>query len=162
MIPGLPNPYLLLAVGALIVGAYVKGCSDEHERLEQFKATVAAVGQAQEERTKARIAAQQVLRFEVDSAHQARVDRLRAANTRDLGRLRKQLATSSSVVPPSSPASSSSPPGAVCFERDELARGVQSALAKLLEGTAGVLQRGDLGIEAFRTCAEWAVRQGRQ
>ena len=166
MIPFLPiaqaaggfiaDNWKIFAILALLAAAYVKGCSDEKERFDQFRAAVEATGRAQEELTKARISQSQSITTEQNDAYEKKLAELSITNSGLRARLRTD--TSRGVVPPV-PSTAQGSPGTICFERDKLNRGILSALDTLLTGVAGVLQRGDEAGVALRTCAAWAIEQ---
>lgn len=148
-------------VAALVLGAYVKGCSDERERHEAFRAQVEAIGKAQHERTLARIAEAKLRKKEADDAHAKEIAALRRRVADAERRMRDAIHASGGPVPavPGTAESSPSGEGLVCFQRDELDRGIRAALERFLVGTAGVLSRGDEARTAFKTCAEWALKE---
>jgi len=114
------NPYILLFLGALLVGAYIKGCSDEKERFDSYKIAVKAVGEAQEARTREKITAQKLAKKEADDAHKAKMDALLVKHTATVKRLQRELA-SFRVLPPV-PGTAEGGTGLLCFQADELER----------------------------------------
>ena len=151
------NPYLLLILGALLVGAYVKGCSDEKARFDSYKLAVKAVGEAQEARTKERIAKDKLAKKEADDAHAEKLKDLTARNTATVKRLQREL-TSLRILP-TVPGAAEGGTGLLCFQADELERRMDGALAKLLDRTAGVLQRGAEAGAVAETCSAWAMKE---
>lgn len=145
--------YVLTAV-ALTLGGYVKGCSDEHTRFEEYKITVKAVGQAQEANTRARIARDKLLQKETDENYRKALSNLRGRHTRELERLRDEQRASGSVVP--APGSAPGRGDKVCYDRRKLAERLDSALAGLLATTTPSLQRGDELGTALKACVDWA------
>jgi len=152
------NPWVLLALLAALVGAYLFGLREGHQQLEQYQAAVAAVGKAKEAVTRATIARQQDITKGVRNEAKERIRSLNRNHADQLERLRTD--TSRSVLPTVPDAAAGDPnPGQVCFKRDELNRRVGAALVKLLEGAAGVLQRGDRRAIDFLSCATWVLEQ---
>ena len=152
------NPWVLLGLLAALVGAYLAGLHEGHQQLEQYQAAVAAVGKAQEAITRATIARQKQITEGVRHEAQERIRRLNRNHADQLERLRTD--TSRSVLPTVPDATAGDPnPGQVCFKRDELNRRVGAALVKLLEGAAGVLQRGDRRTIDFLACSSWVLEQ---
>lgn len=145
---------LLLAVG---VGGYIKGCSDERDRFERFKAQVEAVAEAQRQQTLNRIAEARLRAKEAEDAHRKELDRLRARARDAERRMRDAIAGSSPV--PTVPGAAEGGAGTICFDREALDRGIRGALARFLEGATGIVAQGDEAREAFRACAEWAMRE---
>jgi len=151
------NSYILLIIGALLVGAYVKGCTDEKARFDSYKLAVKAVGDAQEARTREKIAAQKLAKKETDDAHAAKIQDLTARNAATVKRLQRELA--SLRILPAVPGAAEGGTGLLCFQADELERRMDGALAKLLDRTAGVLQRGGEAATVAETCATWAMKE---
>jgi hypothetical protein len=144
--------YLRLAGIVLVVMlfplGYLKGCSDEKERFEAYKGQVAAVGKAQEERTAARIALDNLLKEEADEDNRAAHARLQSA----IGELRRERARRSIV--PAAPAGATSP-DRITFDRAALDRAIRdfdSELTRIIESCDG--QR--IGLD---TAKKWAQHE---
>ncbi len=159
-LPGGSLPWAAGIVLAAAVGGYLKGCSDERERFEAFKAQVEAVGKAQHERTLARIAEAKARQKEAEDAHRKELEALRARARDAERRMRDALAGGSPV--PAVPRAAEGGAGTICFDREALDRGLRGALERLLAGTAGIVVRGDEAASAFRACAEWAMKEYRE
>lgn len=159
-LPGGSLPWAFGLLAAVAIGGYIKGCSDERERFDAFKAQVEAVGEAQRERTLARIAEAKLRKKEADDAHAKEMARLRARLRDTERRMRDALDTGGGPVPavPGTPGSGDAS-GLICFDREALDRGLRGALERLLAGTAGVIARGDEARAALRACAEWAMKE---
>ena len=152
------NPWVLLGLLAALVGAYFAGLHEGHQQLEQYQAAVTAVGKAQEAITRTTIERQKAITKGVRHEAEKRRRDLERRHADELDKLRPD--TSSSLVPAVPDPAAGDPDGnRVCFERDGLNRGVGAALAKLLEGTAGVLRRGEARASDFLTCATWVLEQ---
>lgn len=136
---------LLVFVVALFPLGYMKGCSDEKERFDAFKESVAAVGKAQEERTKERTAADKAAKEKADEENRVARDRLLAT----IGKLRRERAGSSFV-----PAAPSCPerPASACLDRAELER----ALRNLDAGVQGLVDEGSKAVTDLNTAKRWA------
>jgi hypothetical protein len=142
---------------------YLKGCSDEKEDYDAFKATVAAAGKAQEDRTKARIADDKKAKERSDRDYQERIDRLNNLASRQHDEL--QHAASSSIVPtvPAAPRGSGSAAqqsaNVVCFARDRLSQGISAELSSFAERFSASAQTGASAIAGFKACATWAIEE---
>lgn len=164
-IPDPIAPYIgaakVIIVVLLFPAGFVAGCTDEKERFDAYKAQVEAAGKAQEDRTEARIAHDNLLKEEADSDHQERLDSLNS----ELARMRVQLAHAGSGIVPTVP----KPPGGregvdggdavVCFARDRLAEGVERAFQRFAAGSIGSLQFGARAIATSETCSGWAMKE---
>lgn len=141
------NPLLLRLglIAAACAACYIKGCSDEKERFDSYKQVVKAVGEAQEARTRERIAADKLRKKETDDAHQIAL----AAVRRDRERLRRDLA-GRSFLPPATPAAGS--PARITFDRAELDR----ALGEFARGAAEIAGEGDEAREGLNAGRRWA------
>ena len=64
-------------VVAVILAAYWKGYSDEHERFLKFQAEVAAIGKAQEQANQHAIEVAEIITEGVRSEYEARIDAVR-------------------------------------------------------------------------------------
>lgn len=155
-----PLAWKLIVVTLILAAAYGAGFLNEKHRFDDYKRAVEIAAKAQEKVTKDNIARQLNITKAKDEDHEKALKAERTRNAAVVARLRAN--TNRSVLPPVSPAAEGGPrANTVCFERDKLDRGIQSALAGLLEGTAGVLQRGDDQGTAFLTCATWVLEQWR-
>ena len=139
------NPWVLLIAGSLLVGAYVKGCSDEKARSDAFVASVQAVGQAQEALTRGRVLADKQAKEKADADHKTHL----AALHNTVKRLRDQR-TSGGFLPAPSPDSPS--PDRATFERAELVRALQQFDGEV----AGLTQEGDEARLALDAAKKWA------
>lgn len=63
----------IVFVVLLFPAGYLKGCADEKERFDTFKAEVEAAGKAQQERTKATIAEDRKRKEKADEEHAAAI-----------------------------------------------------------------------------------------
>ena len=156
--------YLRFAMIALVVAlfpaGFIAGCMDEKERFDHWKALQAAAGEAQEKRTKERIANAKQAKQEADRAHQKKLSDLRARHAVAVARLRADA--SRSVLPPVPDAAGRSDfvrPETACFDRDKLDAGIRGSLQRFAERSAEIVQRGAVGAAGFDTCAAWALRE---
>ena len=133
--------------GVLI--AFVMGIGlawwDGHTRLVDYQNAVRVVGEAQEERTKARIEDDKRRKQEADNAHKTESARLAGI----IAGLRKSR-PSSSFVPPAPAASSR--PDLACYDRPELER----TTGKLIEGLRGLADEGTAAAVDLNTAKAWA------
>lgn len=147
MIPFLPPLRMSWVVYALLGGllvGYVKGCTDEKQRFASFKAAVTAVGQAQEDRTRARVARDKQRKKESDNENL----KLRADYQLLAGRLRERARAG---VLPERPAPAGRP-AAIAFNWDDLDR----ALRDLDTGVRGLVEEGDQDRIDLDTARRWA------
>ena len=146
---------------ALMTGAYTKGCSDERERFNEFKAAVKLAADAQEARARMQAERAKADTEEANRVHAARVDALVANHRLVVTKLQQRIA-SSSIVPPVPPTTGGSESGAaddtICFSREKLRTGVDASVGRLSERFANSVQGGASAIANFQTCAEWAIR----
>lgn len=155
--------YLRIALLAFVVAlfplGYIKGCSDEKERFDSYKGEVAAAGKAQEERTAARIANDNMLKEEADHDHHEALRRLAAVHARALARMRADA--SGLIVPsvPAAPGSGAADDDVACFGAGRLNELILGSLEHFLERAADVVQRGETAEAGFQACAEWAVKE---
>lgn len=127
---------------------YLKGCSDEKEDFDAYKATVAAAGKAQEERTKVRIAEDKKAKEKADAEH----DKVLAALNARIASLRARR-TDSGFMPPATPGTAS--PDVATFNRSELER----ALRTLDSEVQGIADEGSKAVIDLDAAKAWA--QGR-
>lgn len=155
----------LFALVLLVASAYVKGCSDEKERFDEFKGAVAAIGKAQHEKS-VRIAADQKAITTKKDANHAETKRhldLALGRVGDLaGELRKRPGRS--IVPPVPASAGGGEAGAgdsgiICFASDRLRAGIEGSLQRFGERYRGLAGRGAGAIAGFETCATWALEQ---
>lgn len=135
----------LVFVVLLFPAGYLKGCSDEKERFDDFKTMVEATGKAQEERTAARIAHDELLKEEADNDHQVALAELRA----HVKRLRRDADRS---VLPATPAGSKCPDGQTCYDLGELDRAVREYTA----GLRALADQCSQMIVELETARKWA------
>lgn len=153
----------IVFVMALFPAGFVTGCLDEKERFDAYRTKVDLAGEAQESRTRARIALDNLLREEADSDHHGRIAALTTARDTALASLR-DARRGSSIVPriPEAPGSSDrvEPSNAiVCFGADRLRERVDAELARFEERTARSVLRGATAIATSETCTEWAMKE---
>jgi hypothetical protein len=151
--------YLLLAIVFAAVAGYWKGCTDEKERFDDYRAAVEAVGKAQDERTKARIDSSRVAKREADLAHEKLIGDLLSTHTAELDGMRKRVSAGSRIVP-TVPGAAKGRGGEIgCYKADVLDERVRAALDKFITGAATVLRRGEGDGAGFDTCTEWAIKE---
>ena len=151
----------VIFVVALFPLGYLKGCSDEKEKYDEFKSRVEAEGKAQEKRTAERVAAEKLAKEKSDAQWQSRVDRLNNLSTRQSDEL-QQYARRSIVPPAPAPAGSGGsaaqlPADAICFSRAGLSGGIDASLQKFGGRLAASAQQGATAIAGFKECAAWAL-----
>ena len=154
LVPGLgalANPWMLLILGAIVVSAFFYGLHIGNSRLESYQLAVKAVGQAQEERTAARIKSDKENKEVTDRAHKIKL----AAAIRFANALADQLrkAPSGGFVP-AAPAGAPSPDRA-CFDRSQL----DGALRNFAADTAGLIAEGDRAIIGLDASKNWITNQ---
>lgn len=148
MIPFLPPLRMSWVVYALVAGllvGYVKGCTDEQQRFAAFRAAVDAVGKAQEQRTRERIALDVKRKKESDRENL----RLRADYNLVAKRLRDERASRGLL--PARPTAAGGP-AVAAFDWDQLDRAIldyRGAVAQLLE-------EGDQARIDLDTARRWA------
>lgn len=135
----------LVFVVLLFPAGYLKGCADEKERFDDFKAMVEAAGKAQEDRTAARIAHDGLLKEEADEENRMARDRLLAA----IRKLRSER-PSGSFVPAA--ASCTDRPAAACLDRAILER----AIRDLDAGVQGLVDEGSSAVTDLDSAKRWA------
>lgn len=145
----------MIALIALVCGAYVKGCSDERERFDDFKDELAAASKRQEEWRKRRVDTQRDITAEADRSHAAALDTARKRSDALAKQLRERASTS--LVPTSPNAPSDNPTGGeVCFDRAKLDGGIREAVDKFLGRSLPSVQRGSEKVAALIHCvAAW-------
>lgn len=141
-----PIRAVLVALFVLLPFAgYVKGCSDERGRFEDFKRAEAAVAKAQEEQTARVIKEQKTAKEKADAENR----NARAA----LERLRRER--SRTVYVPA-PAPATRRPDLACFDRSAL----EQAIRRLAERVSGIAAKGDEAAVDLNSARRWA--QGAQ
>lgn len=133
---------------ALIAGltlGYVKGCTDEKHRFDEYKVAVKAVGQAQEAWA---TALGKLNRKRKDIANAENL-KLRADLTLTTDRLRVARA-GSRYVPPAAPGAKR--PDIAPFDRAELER----AIRVFADEAAGIVEEGDKARIDLDTAKRWA------
>lgn len=142
-----------LALVALVCGAYVKGCSDERERFDDFKEQLEATSKRQKEWRDARIATQQRITTESNEAFKAELKGLRTRNADLANQLRKRA--SADIVPTSPNAPSGDPGGGeICYDRARLAGGVRDAVDRFLGRSLTSVSGGSEKIAALVACVK--------
>lgn len=137
---------------AVVPPAYIKGCSDEKSRFEDFKRGVEVLGRAHEEMAKATALRHTGIAKEVEHEN--------AAALRTLADLYSGLLN----APPRTrivPAPSPGPAGTeekVCYSGDDLSRGMEAALREFEEATYGILRKGDEALIDRAAWGEWDAR----
>lgn len=132
--------------------SYIKGCSDERSRFEDFKQGVEVLGQAHEQIAKAT-----ALR------HQNVAQGVQDENSRALRSLADlyggllNAPPRRSPVPPA-PATAAGVEAKVCYSQDDLSRGLAEALRSLRTGTYGILRQGDEALIDRASWGEWDAR----
>lgn len=148
-----PTEYIRIAALVFVVLlfplGYLKGCSDEKEEFDAFKAQVEAAGRAQEKRTKEIIAENKTAKEKADAENRATHAAL------DAERLRKQRTRTIFL-----PATASGPasPTSASFDRANL----EQALQRLDAGVQGLVDEGDAAIVDLNTAKRWAQTGGVQ
>ena len=140
------NPWMILILAGVVAGAFFYGLHLGNSRLDAFRSAVAAVGEAQEARTIARIKRDKRLKQEIDREHEKRVIALSNRITSLVGKLRDD--PGSGFV--STPATGSESPD-ITFDRARLDR----ALRNFTAGTAELIGRCDKAIEDLNAAKGW-------
>ena len=150
----------LLIVVALFPAGFIVGCQDERERFDHWKDLQAVMGEAQEKRTKDRIAADKELKRKTDETWKARITRLNLEHESFSAEL---LASADiGVVPTPAPTTSVSGgaeerSGVVCFAGARLSEGISGELAQFAERYSRSIQEGAIAIAGFQACSAWAL-----
>lgn len=147
--------YAAYALVAGLMLGYVKGCTDEKERFDSFKASVEAVGKAQEAATKARIANNKKAKEEIDAQNVKALAGLSARLADARRRLREYASRS---VVPAAPTTSGRPQGEVCYDNAELGRRVDEALRTFQERTLELIRRGEEAMIDRKSWSDWSER----
>lgn len=165
LVPGLGallNPWVLLGAVLVLAGAFFYGLHIGNDRLEDYKAAVAAAGKAQEAWSKQRAVDQQKLTKEKDREYERRMSDVSTKLAAAERRLRDN--TRRGVLPPISGATAGSGAvgsTAICFRRAELDQALGEALQRLLTGSQKLIRDGEAARAVADTCTSWAVEQHR-
>lgn len=147
----------LFAIIGLIVGGYVKGCSDEKGRFDQFKAQVEATGEAQRKMNLARIANDKKAQKEVEDARKnsapARVERV--------ARIGSGLRANAGrgITAPAAPGPAG-PVQTACYDLGKLDAGIRASFDRLLDRLTPILQSGAEGLDDAGWWRTWALKVG--
>lgn len=164
----LMNPWIILGFVLVLASAFFYGLHIGNERLEAYQMTVKAVGEAQEQRTKTKIAEGKTLKLETDNAHKKQVATLNrdiAVLSGDVERLRKRA--SGSFLPPVAPGSSLSKSISPAY-RDHIdgaiqqySQDIRSAVGGSLAEITGYIAEGTRSALDLQCGREW-VDKARQ
>lgn len=151
--------YKTWALGAAFLISSLLGLQ-EYGRFASYRATVAAIGKAQDERTATRIESDRQTKERIDRDHKARV----ATLNRDLAVAKLRERAGSSLLPtvPTAPPGSGggeADRGIVCFSRERLSQGLSASLQRFAGQLEGSIQRGASAIAGFESCALWAIEE---
>ena len=124
---------------------YVKGCSDEKGRFDEWKQVQAALAKAQESHTATVIADNRTAKEKADAENRA------AHAALDAERLRKSRTRT--VYLPAAPAAASRPDLA-CFDRTAL----EQAIGRLADRVSGIAAKGDAATIDLNSARLWAQR----
>lgn len=141
-IAGLVFVVLLFPLG------YLKGCSDEKEDFDAFKAQVEAAGKAQEDHTKVII--------QRDRAEKEKADAQNRADIADLNERLRHQRTRTIVLP--APAACPASADAAARYRDAY----QRAYRELVAGLRAEADRGSKAVVDLNTAKKWAQTGGVQ
>lgn len=151
--------YAYVAAAAILIG-FAAGWHFEAQRFAEFRGAVQAIGEAQEDRTTARIQTDKQLKQETDRAHQKKLSRLRADHDLDLARMRADADRSFLPAVPDTPGRSDIVrPATVCFDRDKFDAGLRGSLQRFAERASAIVERGEIGAASFDACAAWALKE---
>lgn len=156
----------IFAYLALIAAAYVKGCSDESDRFDEFKTQLRATQAEQARWSAARTKTQQEISAQSGRETTAALTALRSTNDSLARELLKRPSGGQQLPSLPKPAPGDKDPSTVCFQRDKLDEGIRAAVGrfqesrdKLLRGSLEVLQRGDEKVVTLVQCEAWAAEQ---
>jgi hypothetical protein len=160
-IGGFLNPWILLAIGGAITGAFLYGMHVRGEMAGAFEQQVGKVGELQEQRTRDRIVRDQRLKKEIDDAN--------AADLAVLGTSIAALVNQLSVDPggsvlPSVPAGTAMPQ-TIRFDFAELDRALQDSdreVRAILKEAAGLVGEGARYGVDLACGARWVREQERE
>lgn len=145
------NPIAIARIAGAVVfvlflfGIYMKGRHDVQVHFDEFKATVKAVGEAQEARTRERITQDKQRKVKADEDNRRALDVFRAG----IERLRRERAGGGQLPP--APADSGRPDLA-CYDRAEL----QRAYGKLVADVRRVADQCSEEAVNLNTAKSWA------
>lgn len=140
------NPWMILILVGIVGGAFFYGLHLGNSRLESFRTAVAAVGEAQEKITAARIKRDKRLKQEIDREHTKRVTALSARIVTLVGELRNNA--SGSVLPAPAPGAEGTD---ITFDRPQLDR----ALRNFTAGVAEIVGDGAKAVEDLNAAKGW-------
>jgi len=152
---------LLVVVICLFPAGFVTGCVNEKGRHDQTKAAVRATAQIQEQRAKEQQERDNRAKLETEANHAKAIEIHRRKFSSLYTRYAQLLdapSGSSIVSGSSSGAAELVPAGRVCFDAQELERGVQQALGRFALGALGGLQSGEEGLDDRRWWGDFARR----
>jgi hypothetical protein len=163
LLPGLgmlANPWVLLAMLAGAVGLVLFGLHLGTAQLHAFQAQVDAAGKIQEAATRARIVVQKKITEENDHDH---IEADRALARAYAGAFTAGLlhGAGGGVLPAISAAAGGGDETRQCFDRAELARGLDAADAILQAGALRSLRRGDQARSDLKLAVDWTLRQAK-
>ena len=160
LVPGLGalmNPWILLALGGALVGAFLFGLHLGNSRLEAFESAVAAEGNAALRVRQTQIKVNKSITERRNHAHELEVQNLNVRVTALSERLRNNAGRRYVPAVPSTPKGGGA--GVVCYSRETLNTGLQRSVGRLLERVAGIVATGDKARADFVTCAKWVIEQ---
>jgi hypothetical protein len=148
------NPWVLLAAGSALVGAFLWGLAIGHDRLEAFEAKVKAVAFLQEERTKERIRRGKINQRKIDAEHDQAVTHLSGR----IAELVKRLSVDpgGSVLPAAGPGAEGAE--SIAFDRAEL----DGALRAFTAGAAALVGEGEAAVIGLDTARRWNAERERE
>lgn len=161
-ISALFNPWVLLAIGGAIVGAFFYGMHLRGELAEAFEDQVAAVGEIQEARTAARIARDQLNKERVDHEYEDALDVLSDRIAALVGRLSGNDPRGS-LLPAAG--AGAKDPDRIAFDRAELDRTLLEARRRAranLAGAAELVGEGAAAVVGLDAARRWNVERERQ
>jgi len=144
------SPWFWLALAVAAAGALGKAWDDERQAFASYRGGVDALGKAQEERTRDRIALDKARKETAD----AQLTSTTAAWAAALDRVRRQAGPVASIVPPA-PAGASKPDRA-CFDRAILDRGLRGAMEEFRSAARGIVEKGDGARLRLDNALRWA------
>ena len=144
------SPWFWLALAAAAAGALGKAWDAERNAFAAYRGGVEALGKAQEERTRDRIALDKARKETADAQLVATTTAWAAA----IDRVRREAGPVAGVVPPA-PADAVRPDRA-CFDREELERGIRDSMEELRAATRRVVEKGDQTRLRLDSALRWA------
>jgi hypothetical protein len=147
------NPWILLAAGGALVGAFLYGLSVGHDRLEAYEMKVAAAGAAQEQRAQERVRHGKIIKEKTDAQN----DRDLSALSTRIAALVKQLSVDpgGSLLP--APGSGAEGAQSITFDRAELDR----TLRVFTAGTATLVGEGEKAVIDLDAAKRWNAERER-